>query len=655
VECHDCPSYALCPGQAPVVLVGNPNVGKSVLFGALTGRYANVSNYPGTTIEVAVGTLNVNGASCPVIDTPGIQSIVPFSDDERVTRDILLTHFPATIVQVVDAKNLQRGLLIALELAEAGLPFVLTLNMTDEAERRGIAVDAAQLSALLGVPVSSTVATQRTGLHDLVRQLAQARPASYRPTYDPAIENAVARLEPHMPESALAPRALALMVLAGCDDLLDRLALGEVARSVVHATRASVTAALEQSPGVVITRTRLAQAAAIQTRVLRRRATGRTWADRLGRWTVHPIGGWPILALILYATYLFVGVLGAGMMVDWMENVLFGRYLNPAVTWLVTTLVPVPILQELMVGDYGLVTMALTYSLAIVLPIVGAFFIAFSLLEDSGYLPRLAVMLDRGFRLMGLNGKAVLPMILGLGCDTMATMTTRILETRKERIQVTLLLALAVPCSAQLGVILGMLGGLSLAAALVWLAVVIGVLLVVGYLAARLIPGRSSDFILELPPLRLPELRNVVLKTAARVEWYLKEAVPVFLIGTAVLFTLDKLRILSLIERAMAPLIVGWLGLPAETTAAFLIGFLRRDYGAAGLFEVARHGGLDPVQTVVSLVVITLFMPCIANLLMIVKEHGMRTALAVTAVVFPLAFVVGGLLRLLLTSLPGMG
>lgn len=653
MECHRCASSTLCPGQAPVVLVGNPNVGKSVLFGALTGRYAAVSNYPGTTIEVAVGTLHHNGTPRPVIDTPGIQSIVPFSDDERVTRDILLTHSPATVVQVVDTKNLQRGLLIALELAEAGLPFVLTLNMADEAKQRGIHVDGEQLAAILGVPVSSTVATQRTGLEQLLGQLGEARPAAFLPAYPAAVEEALARLVPHMPAGPLSSRALALMVLAGCDDLLDQLELGEVARAVIHAERAAVAAALGQAPGVAIQRARLAQASAIQSAVLQRRAAPRAWADRLGRWTVHPVIGWPILAAVLYTLYLFVGVLGAGMLVDWLESVVFGRYLNPAATWLVTHLLPIPLLQEFLVGDYGLVTMALTYSLAIVLPIVGTFFVAFSLLEDSGYLPRLAVMLDRAFRLMGLNGKAVLPMILGLGCDTMATMTTRILETRKERIQVTLLLALGVPCSAQLGVILGMLGGLGIAASALWGAVVTGVLLAVGYLAAKVIPGRPSDFILELPPLRLPEARNIVLKTAARMEWYLKEAVPVFVAGTAALFLLDKLRLLAMIERGMAPLIVGWLGLPAETAGAFLIGFLRRDYGAAGLFDVARSGGLDPAQTVVSLVVITLFMPCIANLLMIVKEHGVRTAAAVSAVVFPLAFVVGGLLRLLLSWIPG--
>jgi ferrous iron transport protein B len=300
------------------------------------------------------------------------------------------------------------------------------------------------------------------------------------------------------------------------------------------------------------------------------------------------------------------------------------------------------------VGEYGLLTMALTYGFAIILPIVFTFFIAFSVLEDSGYLPRLAVMLDRVFRLIGLNGKAVLPMILGLGCDTMATVTTRILETRKERVLVTFLLALAVPCSAQLGVVLGMIAGLGAAAMVIWLGILIGTLLLVGYLAARVLPGDRSDFILELPPLRLPALSNVLVKTLARVEWYLKEVIPVFLAGTAALFVLDKVGALRAIEQAATPLVEGWLGLPQQVTGTLLVGFLRRDYGAAGLFDLTRDGLLTPAQTLVSLVVITLFMPCIANLLMIVKEHGARTALAVAGFIFPFAFLVGGLVRLAL-------
>lgn len=287
-------------------------------------------------------------------------------------------------------------------------------------------------------------------------------------------------------------------------------------------------------------------------------------------------------------------------------------------------------------GEYGVITMALTYSIAIILPIVGTFFIAFGVLEDSGYLPRLAIMVNRVFRKMGLNGEAVLPMVLGLGCDTMATLTTRILESRKERVIVTLLLALGVPCSAQLGVILGVLGGLSLKATALWMGIVITVLFTVGFLASRIVPGRSSDFILEVPPLRVPQLSNIAAKTLARVEWYLREAVPLFLLGTLFLFALDKLGALLLLENLASPVVVG---------------FLRRDYGAAGLFALARAGMMDPAQVLVSLVTITLFVPCIANLLIIIKERGVKTAIAIVGFIFPFAFLVGGVLNLSLRTL----
>jgi len=292
---------------------------------------------------------------------------------------------------------------------------------------------------------------------------------------------------------------------------------------------------------------------------------------------------------------------------------------------------------------------------AIVLPIVTTFFIAFSILEDSGYLPRLAVMVNQIFKRMGLNGKAVLPMVLGLGCDTMATMTARIMETRKERVIVTLLLALAVPCSAQLAVILAMTAGLP-ASALLWFGgTLLGVIFLIGWLAAKVIPGRGSDFMLELPPLRVPQLSNVLVKTLARIEWYLREAMPLFLLGTLLLWVLDRFHGLAAIERAFEPIMTGVLGLPKEAAGAFILGFLRRDYAAAGLFAHYQpfiaagtmSRGME-IEVVVALVTITLFIPCIANFFMILKERGWRTGLAMMAFILPFAFGVGALLNQLM-------
>jgi ferrous iron transport protein B len=233
----------------------------------------------------------------------------------------------------------------------------------------------------------------------------------------------------------------------------------------------------------------------------------------------------------------------------------------------------------------------------------------------------------------------------------MATLTTRILETPKERLIVILLLALGVPCSAQLTVVLAMLGSLSPLAFGIWAAVVAAVIFVVGRLASHVLPGRGSDFVLELPPLRVPRPGNILVKTLARLEWYLKEAVPLFVLGTLLLFVADRLRLLGAIEALAAPVLVGGLGLPAETAPAFVVGFLRRDFGAAGLYHLARQGVLDPVQIVVSMTTITLFIPCVASFFMIVKERGWRTALAIAAFVFPFALAVGAALNVTLRAL----
>src|SRR3990172_1024450 len=547
MTCHSSPS--IVDPDSPVVLVGNPNVGKSAIFGALTGRYVEVSNFPGTTVEVSAG----KAGDVLLIDTPGIHSLYPCSDDERVTRNILLTRPPRAVVQVTDARNLRRGLLLTLQLAELGYPFVLDLNMADEARARGITIDTARLSQALGADVVETVATRNEGVDALRARLDVPRPVGYRIHYDGVIESAVDAVTTVLPSDLQGARAIALMILAGDEQMLRQYGSDADRVEAIRAIVEQTAARYDQPLNYVITQQRFKCVDCVLAQVIHTSHTpSRGWAEQFGRLAVHPVWGWPILAVVLVAMYLFVGNFGAGVLVDWMESVLFDQWLLPTATRIVS-LIPVPIVVDLLVGNYGLITMALSYGIAIVMPIVLTFFIAFGILEDSGYLPRLAVMLDRPFKAMGLNGKAVLPMVLGLGCDTMATLTTRILETRKERIMVTLLLALGVPCSAQLGVLLGMMSMLSPFAIAVWGTVIIITLFVVGYLAARLIPGKRSDFILELPPIRMPQLSNIVIKTVARLEWYLKEVLPLFLLGTLILFALDRTGALAWLERAAAP------------------------------------------------------------------------------------------------------
>jgi ferrous iron transport protein B len=566
-----------------IALVGNPNVGKSVVFGRLTGRYATVSNYPGTTVTITTGRALIGAEVCDVIDTPGVNALEGvLSEDERITKQLLATGGAELVVQVADARNLRRALMLTSQIADGGLPMILVLNMVDEAHARGITVDAGALSDHLGIPVIEAVAPEGRG----VAELREALPLASR----------------------------------------------------VRATRRAGE-----------THIQWADAIAARFRRIEAISAGRV-REAVNRAVREPLTGLPILALVLYATYLFVGVFGAQTLVGALEHHLFGRVINPAAT-AAASYIPIAWVRDFLVGNYGLVTMGLTYAMAIVLPVVTTFFLMFGFLEDSGYIPRLAIFSDRLFRSMGLNGKAVLPMILGLGCDTMATMTTRILGTPKERLIAITLLALGVPCSAQLATIMGILGGISVWALLLLFAVVLSQMVLVGWLAARALPGDRSDFILELPPIRWPRLQNLLTKTALRVRWYLGEAVPLFLAGTALLFILDRAGALGLLTRAAQPLVTGALGLPSESAGVFVMGFLRRDYGAAGLFRMAHDGSLTGVQSVVALTVMTLFVPCVANLLMIIRERGLRTGLAILAAVTVIAIGTGWMLNLSLSTL----
>jgi ferrous iron transport protein B len=555
-----------------LALVGNPNVGKSALFGRLTGRYAVVSNYPGTTVAVTQGRALVGNEVCDLIDTPGVNALEGvLSEDEQITRAIITSGQADVVVQVADARNIRRALMLTWQIARCGRPMVLVLNMSDEARSRGIDIDARQLRADLGVPVVETVATEGRGLADLRRAFDHAGVVAVPADSDAA---------------------------SWAHEYSER----------VRAIRPHVSPRIQEA---------------------------------IGRAVRQPLTGLPILAGVLYLLYLFVGVFGAQTLVRLIEHDLFAGIVNPAATALVTRLVPIAFVRDLLVGQYGLITMGLTYAIGIVLPVVTTFFLMFGWLEDSGYIPRLAIFCDRIFRMMGLNGKAVLPMVLGLGCDTMATMTTRILGSRKERLIAILLLALGIPCSAQLATILGILGGISFAALLTLFGVVVAQMFLVGFLAARVLSGDRSDFILELPPIRLPSMRNLLRKTAMRVRWYLGEAVPLFLIGTVLLFLLDRTGALKLVVAVARPVVTGLLGLPAGAAQVFVMGFLRRDYGAAGLYQMAHAGTLSSVQAVVALTVMTLFVPCVANLLMIIREQGVRVGLTMLTFITIVALSTG--------------
>jgi ferrous iron transport protein B len=634
-----------------IVLAGNPNVGKSVIFGLLTGKYVIVSNYPGTTVEVSSGNISLDGRRYLLVDSPGVNNFIPMSEDERVTRDILLEEKNDNIVLVADSKNLKRAMMLLIQLAEMELPCTLVLNMEDEARARGIETDYRKLEEMLGVDVIGTVAPQRKGIAKLRDSLLSPKKPRISVDYGEKVEHFAEKIASLLPETNISKRALSLMLIAGdtslkewCVAHLDRETLEKIEDLIEQAN-----AGLKDSPSGIVSQKRMEFADRIVKATVKKTGTEEnSFLKAIGRFSMHPFWGMIGLAFVLFCFYKFVGEFGAGTLVDFFEEVIFGTYLSPGIEKAVKTLIPFEFVQDFLVGQYGLFTMALTYAVAIILPITATFFIAFGFLEDSGYLPRIAVLSNSIFSKIGLNGKAVLPMVLGLGCGTMATMTTRILETKRERVIATFLIALAIPCSAQLGVIMGILGGYSARVLIWWLTSVLFVLLLAGAIAARVLPGEKADFFLELPPIRIPRMGNILVKTVNRIEWYLKEAVPLFLLGTSILFFLDKTRVLDWIEKMASPVIVTLLGLPAKATGIFIMGFLRRDYGAAGIFDLAKQGLLTESQLIVSIITLTLFMPCMASFFMIIKERGLKTSLLMLFLITVFALTVGGTVNMLL-------
>lgn len=637
-----------------ILLVGHPNVGKSVLFHRLTGAYVNVSNYPGTTVEVTRASTRLN-KTATLLDTPGVLSLPSRSDDERATVRALLNEPTRCLIQVGDAKNLRRTLALTALLADLGVPMALALNMHDEAAARGVTIDIPALSRDLGIPVLATVATGGEGLGELNSSLEKTQLPVAMLRYDDELESAIcqmtAAITAYAAHPVLAARGLAILYLGGDSEVANWLAEQAGERFAdISTLRETLFKAAGSPLAPWLARERTEAADALAASVIERNVSSSPLlSQRIGQYVVHPHWGIPILLGVLFAVYQFVGVFGATTLVGLLEEDLFESVLNPAFTELVGRVAEEGWLQDLLVGQYGLWTMGMTYALALILPIVTTFFIAFGVLEDSGYLPRLTVIANRLFATIGLNGRAVLPMVLGLGCVTMATLTTRILHSPRERLITTFLLALAIPCSAQLGVVLGMLGGVSFSAVLIWAMSMLLVLVLSGYLAAKLIPGRRIALVTELPPMRLPIIGNVLKKTGGRLKWYLLEVIPLFLLGTFLMFSLDKMGALPAIIEAGEPLVTGWLGLPKEASAAFVMGFLRRDFGATGLFAMVEN--LDPIQAVVGMITITLFIPCFASLMMMVKEQGAKTTVVIVGIIVPFAFLVGSLFNIALRAI----
>ena len=637
--------------MARVVLVGSPNVGKSVIFNYLTGQYVTVANYPGTTVEISRGYSKINGKRYEVVDTPGIYSLLPITEEEKVTRELLCLEKADIIIHVIDGKNIQRMLTMTLQLIDAGLPIILTINLMDEAEEYGVQIQLAKLSEMLGIPVIGTAATKKKGLGHLEQAIGEYHPSKkkFQIKFSDEIEKMITKMEGQLTgDYGFSSRMAALLLLQG-DEILHTLVRKEKCVSDILNIINEGRVSCEHDMEYLLTVERQVVADEICRDIVKYRNTYRhSFMDKLGEISREPMTGIPILCIVLFlGLYQFVGKFGAGFLVDYMDGIIFSQYINPVVESIVHQYIPWEWLKSLIVGQYGVFSLGFRYAFVIILPIIGTFFLFFATVEDSGYLPRLAMLVDKVFKYLGLNGRAIIPFSLGFGCGTMAVMVTRTLETRRERILATLLLSLTIPCSAQLGVILALLSHSPLSLA-IWALYMGTIFTVVGWFIGKLIPGKPSAFYMEIPPLRLPQWSNIITKACLRMWWYFVEIVPVFIITSLIIWCGERSGLLLYTIESMEPVVL-LLGLPVETAQVFLLGFFRRDYGAAGLYDLCANHSLAKEQLLVASVTLTLFMPCIAQVAVMIKERGLLLSIFMIMIILFIAFAAGWLLHWLLS------
>ncbi|MGE5585759.1 MAG: ferrous iron transport protein B [Bacillota bacterium] len=636
-----------------ILLMGNPNVGKSVVFSRLTGTQVITSNYPGTTVEFTRGTTKLPGGDrADVIDVPGTYSLEPTCKAEEVAVSLLDSLREGdVVVDVVDSTHLERNLHLTLELLERRVPLVVALNLWDEARHEGISIDVKKLEDRLGVPVVPTVALTGAGMDVLLDRVAEEAARSkaagrresgtgVRPgTVFDATDLAGTELE----KGALPGAQAAAEARAG-----GAAGAGTTAgagRPCVHAPAQRRTA--DERWAEVGRMTREVQVIAHRHHSVR---------DILEDASMRPVTGLLMAGIVLFVSFAAIRFIGEGLIAHVFDPV-FEGLVRPLVMRLDAGLGPAGFIHDVLIGhlvagqvdfveSLGLLTTGLYVPIAMVLPYVLAFYVVLSILEDVGYLPRLAVLMDNLMHALGMHGYAVVPMILGLGCNVPAALATRVLESRRERFIAATMLSIGVPCMAQSAMIVGLVGRHGG----VYLAYIYGTLFVlwltIGLVLNSVLPGQSPPLLIEIPPYRLPYFEGLAKKVWMRVRIFLADAVPYVLLGVLIVNLAHVSGLMALASRLFAPVVSGLLGLPSDAAVALLMGFLRKDVAVGMLGPL----GLTARQLTVASVVLTAYFPCAATFVVLLRELGPADMLKAAGIMVVAALGAGAALNLVLSG-----
>ncbi len=634
-----------------IALAGNANVGKSVIFNQLTGSDQIIGNWPGKTVDRAEGTLSFEGYNIKVIDLPGIYSFSTFSMEELVSRDFIALEKPDVVVNVLDASVLERNLFFTLQLLEMQAPLVLCLNQVDVAKSKGIIIDKDKLQETLGIPVVFATATRGEGIYEVIKEavkVATHKPQPKQFKYRKELEEKIEQLKTIIEKENLGlkypPRWLAIKLLEG-DSEITKIVTGK-SKAVADASKtiaAELKKSCEEPCFSVIASERYALASSIAASALQQNEIWNTFSDKLEWLTTHRVLGYftsiGVIAGLLLWTF-FVGNALSGLISSGLN---FFQPVDPALS---TTQ---PILSIILNGVWSGITAGLT----LIIPFVIPFYLLLAIVEDSGILTRVAFMMDSAMHKMGLHGKALIPIILGYGCNVPAISACKIMETRRER----LLAAFAItftPCSARTIILFGMVGlFVGVQWALLLYVVDVVVIFALGRVAMKAVPGKSTGLIMEMSSFKMPSLKVVTKQTWARTKSIIYVVFPIYIVGSALVQAAYAFNILTPLSDALAPLTVWWLGLPVWAGILLILGTVRKEFvliGAVAILGTTNLlAGFSPVQLVVMALVAMLYIPCISTVVILGKEFGWKATTVISAANIGVALLVGGLAYRLLS------